>query len=168
MTIYNLLKNVWNLKTHVYFGISNLLNILWTIVFINGTLPSIIIASFILMLLTYSIFLTWVEMGNIPNKQINILTYVMRNIWAFYLGWCIAASNISLGHDVVYWWGAEYQTQLVMFWVIAPLTAIAGFGYNLIKYGRYGGLSCFSLWFSVTWAFIGAAITSAKCLNGNC
>ena len=35
--IYNLFKNVWNLKTHIIFGISNVLNITWTLVFNIGS-----------------------------------------------------------------------------------------------------------------------------------
>jgi hypothetical protein len=31
----------------------------------------------------------------------------MRNGFAFYLGWCIAAMNINFGMDVVYWWGGS-------------------------------------------------------------
>lgn len=107
VNIYNLIKNVWNLKTHIWFGISNIINIAWTLVFDIGELASVVVASLLLILLTASIFMTWIEMGNIPTDKVNVLTYVMRNIWAFYLGWCIAASNINLGIDIVHWWNAS-------------------------------------------------------------
>jgi len=168
MVIYNFFKNVWTLKTHFWFGVSNILNILWTIVFDIGSLKSVFVASFILFGITFSIFMTWVEMGNISFRKINILTYIMRNIWAFYLGWCIAASNLNFGIDIVYWWEFSNKTQLIIFWIMTPLCAIGGFTYNYFKYGRYGVWSCFCLWFSVAWAFIGAAITSNKFLNGKC
>lgn len=92
----------------------------------------------------------------------------MRNIWAFYLGWCIAASNINFGIDIVYWWDASKETQMIVFWVMAPLCAIGAFAFNFLKFKKYGALSCFCLWFSVFWAFAGAAIQSHKCINGEC
>lgn len=67
VNIYNLVKNVWNLKTHIIFGVSNLINILWTVIFDIGSLVSVVIASVLLIALTTSIFFTWVEMGNIPS-----------------------------------------------------------------------------------------------------
>lgn len=65
--IYNLVKNAWNLKTHIWFGISNILNIVWTVVFNVGTKASVIVASFVLIALTISIFITWVYMGDVPK-----------------------------------------------------------------------------------------------------
>lgn len=65
--IYNLVKNAWNLKTHIWFGISNILNIVWTVVFNVGTKPSVIVASFVLIALTISIFITWIYMGDVPK-----------------------------------------------------------------------------------------------------
>jgi hypothetical protein len=102
-----LIKNVWSLKTHIYFGITNALNIIWTIVFDIGNKPAVVVASFLLIALTFFIFMTWVSMGEVPEKQINIMTYVLRNIFAFYLGWCIAASNLNFGMNIVYWWNAS-------------------------------------------------------------
>lgn len=65
--IYNLVKNVWNLKTHIWFGISNILNIVWTVLFNVGTKATVIVASFVLIALTVSIFFTWVYMGQVPQ-----------------------------------------------------------------------------------------------------
>lgn len=92
----------------------------------------------------------------------------MRNFWAFYLGWCIAASNLNFGIDIVYWWDGSKKAQLIVFWIMTPLLAVGAFTFNFIKYGKYGALSCFFLWISVAWAFIGAGITSNKCLNQGC
>jgi hypothetical protein len=92
----------------------------------------------------------------------------MRNIFAFYLGWCIAASNLNFGMNIVYWWGASKKTQMIVFWVMAPLCGIGAFSYNAWKYGKVGVLSCFCVWLSVAWAFIGAAISSHNCLSGKC
>jgi len=58
-------------------------------------------------------------------------TYFMRNTFALYLGWVIAATNINLGMDIVYWWGASKETQMIIFWVMAPLCAFGGFSLNI-------------------------------------
>lgn len=92
----------------------------------------------------------------------------MRNIWAFYLGWCIPASNLNFGIDIVYWWNGSKEAQLIVFWIMAPLIAVGAFTFNFAKYGKFGALSCICVWLSVTWAFVGAGITSNKCLNGGC
>lgn len=52
------------------------------------------------------------------------MTYVTRNSYAFYLGWVVAATNVNFGILIVYWWGASFLTQLIVFWVMAPLSAI--------------------------------------------
>lgn len=51
---------------------------------------------------------------------------------------------------------------------MAPLCAIGAFAFNYINYGKIGALSCFCLWISVTWAFVGAGIRSNECIHGNC
>lgn len=105
VNIYNLVKNVWTLKAHIYFAISNVMSLVWTLVFDIGTLTAVVFASLAIIGLTISIFFTWLEMGKISTESFNIFTYIMRNIWAIYLGWCIAATNLNLGMDIVYWWG---------------------------------------------------------------
>ena len=126
---------------------------------------SVLVSSLVLIKLSIFVYFTWVQIGNIPKDKINIWTYVMRNTFAFYLGWCIAASNLNFGMDIVYLFDGTKKTQLIVFWILTPLFAIAAFTYNAIKHGKYGALSCFCLWFSVIWAFIGAAITSYRFLN---
>ena len=46
-------------------------------------------------------------MGKVPTDKINFGIYFMRNVFALYLGWCIAATNINFGMDVVYLWGGS-------------------------------------------------------------
>ena len=87
--IINLFKNAWNLKVHIYFSIANALNTTWIVVFNQGTKVSVVIASFILISWTVFIFLTWFEIGNIPKEKVDKWTYIVRNIFAFYLGWNI-------------------------------------------------------------------------------
>lgn len=51
---------------------------------------------------------------------------------------------------------------------MAPLSAIGITAFNVYKQGLYGLKSCFALWISVIWAFVGAAITSARCYPNGC
>jgi len=54
---------------------------------------------------------------------------------------------------------------MIVFWIITPLIAVGTFTFIVAKYGKYGALSSFFVWFSVIWAFIGAGITSYRCSN---
>jgi hypothetical protein len=36
----------------------------------------------------------------------------------------VAATNLNFGMVIVYWWHANPVTQLIIFWIMAPLTAI--------------------------------------------
>jgi len=139
---------------------------LWTIVFTIGTDAPVFIAGFILILTVPIILKTWQALGERPKSEFDKWTYITRNVFAFYLGWVIAAANLGLGIDMIYWWGASKQTQLAIFWVMAPLSAIGATALNYVQEGKQGLLSCFMLWVSVLWAFSGAAITSNGCLNG--
>lgn len=97
-------------------------------------------------------------------EKFDNFTYISRNIYAFYLGWVIAATNLNFGIVIKYWWNASYETQLVIFWIMAPLCAIGATAFNTVREGKKGILSCFCLWISVIWAFTGAAIRSNRCL----
>lgn len=166
VNVYNLVKNRWNRKAQLFFALSNILNTLWILIFNIGNNAAIYACSFILIALVPTLLKTWYSLGEMPAKSFDGWTYVTRNIFAFYLGWVIAAANLNLGMDIVYWWGASKETQLAIFWVMAPLCAIGATAFNYVQEGKQGLLSCFALWFSVIWAFTGAAITSNGCLSG--
>lgn len=165
VNIYNLIKNRWSRKTHFFFAISNILNTLWILIFNIGNDPAVFACSFILLAVVPTLLKTWFTLGEVSPKNFDKWVYITRNVFAFYLGWVIAAANINIGIDIVYWWGADKKTQLAIFWVMAPLSAIGATAFNYVKEGKQGLLSCFTLWLSVTWAFTGAAITSNKCLS---
>ena len=65
--IYNLIKNQWSLKAHIFFGISNLFNISWVIVFIGGQKINAVFSSLLLIGITVFVYLTWVLLGNVPD-----------------------------------------------------------------------------------------------------
>lgn len=167
VNIYNLIKNEWSRKTHLFFAMSNILNTLWILIFNIGNNAAVYSCSLILILLVPVLLKTWFTLGERPEKSFNYWTYITRNVFAFYLGWVIAATNLNFGMDIVYWWGAAKETQMAIFWVMAPLCAVGATAFNYVMEGKQGLLSCFMLWLSVTWAFTGAAITSNGCLTGS-
>jgi hypothetical protein len=166
VNLYNLISNVWTKKTHLFFAISNVLNTLWIVVFNIGNNAAVFACSFILLAIVPILLKTWYALGERSPKSFDAWTYITRNVIAFYLGWVIAAANLNLGIDIVYWWNANKETQLAVFWVMAPLCAIAATAFNYVQEGRQGLQCCFMLWASVIWAFTGAAITSNGCLTG--
>ena len=167
VNIYNLIKNDWTNWVHFWFALSNMANTMWILIFNIGNNAAIYACSFILISTVPFILKTWYALGDRSPKSFNYWTYITRNVFAFYLGWVIAAANLNLGMDIVYWWGATKETQLAIFWVMAPLCAVGATAFNYVQEGKQGLLSCFMLWASVTWAFTGAAITSHGCLAGS-
>lgn len=107
VNIYNLIKNEWSKEVHFWFTLSNIANTLWILIFNIGNNAAIYACSFILISLIPFILKTWYALGNRPEESFNAWTYVTRNIFAFYLGWVIAAANINFGMNIVYWWGAN-------------------------------------------------------------
>ena len=142
---------------------THLLLIAWICLFSLGSLTDLLICAPILITMVISGLKVWIEMGK--QKEFTWFTYFSRNVFAFYLGWVIAAANLNIGIVLVYGLKVSYTTQLVVFWISSPLFAIGATLLNVLKEGRRGLLSCLSLWASVAWAFVGAAITSASCLQ---
>jgi len=106
VNIVNLFRNTWSLQTHIIYAISNLFNILWIVSFGAANNAGVFASSFIITLLAASILLTWISMGQVEEKDYKIWNYIERNVFAFYLGWVIAATNINWGMNIVFWWGA--------------------------------------------------------------
>ncbi len=65
--IYNLIKNVWSIKVHAFFALSNILNTIWILVFNVGNNVAVYCSSLILILLIPAILLTWIELGKVPE-----------------------------------------------------------------------------------------------------
>lgn len=164
--IINLIKNIWTPHEHLLLAMNNFLLILWTIVFDIGNDPAVFVSFFILLSIIPVGLVLWRKLGAI--KPVTWFTYFTRNSYAFYLGWIVAATNLNFGIMITYWWKASFETQLIVFWVLAPLCALGITAVNLYNEKLYGLKSCFALWFSVIWAFVGASITSNRCLNEGC
>lgn len=63
---YNLIKNEWTLPVHIWFGLSNLINMIWIIIFNIGNDAAFFACSFILIALVPLILMTWIELGKRP------------------------------------------------------------------------------------------------------
>lgn len=164
--IINLILNVWTLKAHIYLAINDLLLILWTNIFNIGNDPAVFSSFLVIFLLIPTTLLFWYALGEI--QPVDWFTYLARNVYAFYLGWVVAATNVNFGILIVYWWMASFRAQMIIFWVMAPLSAIGITALNVYKQRLFGLKSCFVLWVSVIWAFVGAAMTSARCYENGC
>ena len=92
-------------------------------------------------------------------------TYISRNVYAFFLGWINGAMNLNFGILIVYWWGATYETQLIIFWILTPLWGIGITVFNVKTEGKKGILCSFCFWISSIWAFVGSAMSSYDCLT---
>ncbi len=168
VNLINVFKNVWTIREYILLTINNILLILWTIIFDIGDDPSVF-SSFLILLAIIPVGLYfWRCVGRLKPKDLGWFIYFSRNSFAFYLGWIIAATNLNLGFIIVYWWKASMITQMIIFWVMAPLCAISVTLLNLYLEGVFGLKCCLALWISVAWAFVGAGITSNKCINEVC
>jgi hypothetical protein len=74
------------------------------VIFDIGNNEAVFACSFILLAVVPILLKTWFTLGNRPSKSFNYWTYITRNVFAFYLGWVVAAANLGLGIDIVYWW----------------------------------------------------------------
>ncbi len=111
--------------------------------------------------------MVWKELVQDKNKEglNNVWALIIRNFIAFYQGWLIAASNLNLGVVLVYTVKISKKIHLYLFWIIGPLSVAAVLYLN---YSIEGSLhSSIGLMISASYALIGAAITSKKCLGGD-
>ncbi len=92
----------------------------------------------------------------------DIKYYLMRNTIAFYLGWVVGATILSLGIVLVHVYGMNQETFAKMFWVIAPTAGVFVTILNYSEQGMDGLKSCLAAWLSITWAMTGAAIKSRR------
>lgn len=106
VNIINLVKNEWTMKAHIWLGLNNICLIVWINVFNVGNDPAVYVCALILIATVVIALKFWDAMGEV--KEFTWFTYVARNVYAFYLGWVIAATNLNLGIVFVYWWAATY------------------------------------------------------------
>ena len=71
-----------------------------------GTDVPVFLCFLILIATVVFALLFWTELGKVD--QFSYFTYIARNVYAFYLGWVLGASNLNFGIILVYWWGVAY------------------------------------------------------------
>jgi hypothetical protein len=64
------------------------------------------------------------EISFIASNDITVWNIINRNIFAFYQGWLVAASNLNIGVTLVYSLGISKKTQTYIFWIMCPLCIV--------------------------------------------
>lgn len=85
---------------------------------------------------------------------------IVRNMVGFMNGWFIAAAGLGISIILVYTFGLDKYKQLILFWIVAPLTYIGFFIKNLSV--PNGFISSIGMIISMLWAVAGALISSKK------
>ena len=85
---------------------------------------------------------------------------IVRNMVGFMNGWFIAAAGLGLSIILVYSFGLDKYKQLILFWIIAPLTYACFFFINLSV--PNGFINSIGMILSMLWAVTGALISSKK------
>ena len=160
--VYCLVSNTWSLGVTVLFAAVNILNALWVYVFSFATLTTNNICLFIVILMTLLNQVQWVWMEIPANSFEDISTWNItnRNIFAFYQGWLIAASNLNLGVTLVHSLGVSKNTHAFIFWIMCPLCIIGMVIFNLTL--TEGFVNNIAMYFSAIYALFGAFISTKR------
>jgi hypothetical protein len=97
--VYCIVSNTWSLGVTMLFAVVNILNALWVYIFSFATLRTNNICTVILILMTVLNEAQWIWMELPTNSYGDLSNWNIanRNIFAFYQGWLVAASNLNLG-----------------------------------------------------------------------
>lgn len=160
--IYCVSQNVWSLGVTTLFALVSLLNGLWVYVFNHATVKSNNWSLLIVLLMAVGNELQWIWMELPADADSGISTWniVNRNIFAFYQGWLVAASNLNLGITLVYSLGVSKKTHAYIFWIVCPLCIVSMVALNLTR--TEGFINNIAMYFSATYALIGAFISTRK------
>jgi hypothetical protein len=99
---------------------------------------------------------------NSPNN-LSTWNIVNRNIFAFYQGWLVAASNLNLGIILVYSFGLSKKMQAYIFWIVCPLCILGMIALNLTR--PEGFINNIAMYVSAVYALIGAFISTRQKFN---
>ena len=147
----------------MYNGINSLLLIIWVNVFGIGSEIAVYICFPIHVLMVAFTFKAWYELGKV--QKMTFFIYATRNVYAFYEGWILVAVNINFGYLIKFWWGASYGAQMLTFWLLTPALAQFGLLFALATEKKKGVKSYLSLFLSLIWGVVGAAITTEQCTS---
>lgn len=160
--VYCVASNTWSLGVTVLFAVVNILNALWVYIFSFATLKTnnICSAIVILMAVLNEIQWVWMEMPANSSEDISNWNIANRNIFAFYQGWLVAASNLNFGVTLVHSLGVPKKTHAFIFWLMGPLCIIGMVIFNLTR--PEGFVNNVAMYFSATYALVGAFISTKR------
>jgi hypothetical protein len=160
--IYSVAINVWSLGVTVLFGVVSILNALWIYVFDYASVKSnnICLVLLISMVVLNEVQWIWMEIPGRASGNILLWNIVNRNIFAFYQGWLVAASNLNIGITLVYSFGISKRTQAYIFWILCPTCIIFMMLLNLSH--PNGFENNIAMYFSASYALVGAFISTKK------
>lgn len=160
--IYCVVSNTWSLGVTVLYAIVNLLNAAWIYVFSFGTTRANNLCAVILisMAVLNEIQWVWMESSSKTSDDVSNWNIANRNIFAFYQGWLVAASNLNLGIVLVHSFGMNKKIHTYFFWVLCPLCIAGMVVFNLTR--PKGFVNNIAMYFSAVYALIGAYISTKR------
>lgn len=158
--VYATVANTWSLGVTVLFAAVNLLNALWVYIFSFATLKTNNICAVIVILMAVlnQLQWAWMELPNSSSGDIASWNIANRNIFAFYQGWLVAASNLNLGVSLVHSLGLPKKTHAFIFWIMCPLCIVGMVIFNLTR--PEGLVNNIAMYFSAVYALVGAFIST--------
>jgi hypothetical protein len=163
--IYCVMANTWSLGVTVIFGVVNILNGLWVYVFSYSSKRTNDICALMVILTTVlnQIQWIWMEIPSNASSDLQIWNIVNRNIFAFYQGWLVAASNLNIGVTLVHSFGIAKKTHALIFWIMCPMCIICMILLNLSR--PNGFVNNIAMYFSAIYALFGAYLSTKKKYN---
>lgn len=118
--IYSFANNLWSPFSWIFFATSNVSVGIWTLIYTQGTITAINISILFEVILAISNEYLWSELVQNPKLD-NFMGIIIKNCFAFGQGWFIAATFLGIGATLVYYYGMNLNTQLLVFWATVPL-----------------------------------------------
>ena len=138
----------------------NISNGVWAFTFNNGSVIGVNVSVICQIVNLFVNEYIWIDLGYPGYNSLtgSFMGFLIRNMVAFIQGWLIAATVLGLFIVFVYTCGMGQRTQMIAFWVIAPLVYIAFLSYNILQMGPF--VDSIGLLVSMAWAVMGAALAS--------
>ena len=153
---YALIRDVWHIRTWLYYALWNIVVSAWTLSFTSVTTVGLWISFVMIIASLFVMEALW--SSHIANKAFEgwIAVYT-HNSYALCTGWLVAACNLGVGVMLTQIFNLSYDAQLAVFWAMVPLTV--GLFY-LRHYKVAPVVSSIGLVLSTIWAVVGAIISS--------
>jgi hypothetical protein len=117
-------------------------------------------AILILMAILNEVQWVWMETSSKTSPNVSSWNIANRNFFAFYEGWLLVASNLSLGSFLVFSLGMRKETQAYFFWITCSLCVAGLAAYNLTR--PKGFVNNIGFYISALYALVGALISTIR------